>query len=105
MLLMIVFGANMHEKATKKFVHGITIKLHHDRYHFAGLADGPNGETDIAGHKWLRIDKYRYLGRHNNTGPFGASNFWSSDAADGALLYAVEARTDKWTEKKRYRIT
>lgn len=112
-LLMVAFGANAHEKAEKEFVHGITIKLHHDRYyygryyydhydryHFAGPADGENGETDIAGHSWQRIGKNRYQGKHHNTGPFGAPSWWSSDAGDGALIYVVEARIDKWTEKK-----
>ncbi len=99
-LLIVTFGANAHEKAAQEFVHGITIKLHHDRYHFAGPADGENGETDIPGHTWRRIGKNRYQGKHHNTGPFGAPNWWSSDAGDGALIYVVEARIDKWTEKK-----
>ncbi len=89
-----------HEKPPKEFVHGITIKLGHDLYHFSGPPDGPNGESDVPGHKWLKVGKNRFLGKHFNTGPFGAPNFWSSDAGDGALLYVMDAVIDKWSEVK-----
>lgn len=102
-LFMVAFGVNAHQQPPKEFVHGITIKIHHDRYHFAGPPDGVNGATDVPGHAWLRIGKNRYLGKHFNTGPFGAPNFWSSDAGDGELLYVMEAVIDKWTEKKAMR--
>ncbi len=100
MLVAVVFGVNAHEKPAKEFVHGIEIKLDDQTYFFAGPPDGPNGATDVPGHQWLRIGKYRLIGKHYNTGPFGVPNFWSSDAGDGALLYVMDAVIDKWTETK-----
>lgn len=91
-------NTHAHEKPSQEFIHGITIKLHHGRYYFAGPPDGPNGESDIPGHSWRRIGKNRLLGKHANTGPFGAANWWSSDAGDGALLYGVETVIDNWSE-------
>jgi len=104
MLLIIMatltFGANAHEKPAKEFIHGITIKIDHHRYYFAGPPDGVNGASDVPGHTWLRVGKNRYLGKHFNTGPFGTPSYWSSDAGDGALLYAMEAIIDTWSETK-----
>lgn len=102
MLPIVSFSTNTyaHEKSSREFIHGITIKLHHGRYYFAGPPDGPNGESDVPGHSWLKIGKNRFLGKHVNTGPFGAESFWSSDAGDGALLYAMETVIDHWTEAK-----
>lgn len=95
MLLMFTLGtANAHEK---QFVHGISIILDQQRYHFAGPPDGENGATDVPGHKWVRIGKKRLIGKHYNTGPFGAANWWSSDAGDGELLYIMDAVIDKWS--------
>ncbi len=99
-LVMAVFSANVHATPSNEFIHGITIKLHNERYYFAGPPDGANGESDVPGHKWLRVGKHRFLGKHFNTGPFGSPNFYSSDAGDGALLYTMEAIIDKWTETK-----
>jgi len=100
MLITVTFGVNAHEEPSNEFIHGITIELHHDRYYFAGPPDGINGASDVPGHKWLRVGEYRLLGKHFNTGPFGAPSYWSSDAGDGALLYVMEAIIDKWTEVK-----
>ena len=36
-------------------------------------------------------------GKHYNTGPFGMSKWWSSDADDGELLYVVHGIIDVWT--------
>ncbi|VAW86889.1 hypothetical protein MNBD_GAMMA17-768 [hydrothermal vent metagenome] len=98
--MIVAFGVNAHEKPPKEFVHGIEIKLHGQSYYFAGPPDGENGATDVPGHEWLRVGKHRLIGKHYNTGPFGAPNFWSSDAGDGALLYIMDAVIDRWTEKK-----
>jgi hypothetical protein len=38
--------------------------------------------------------------QHYNTGPFGQSRWWSSDAPDGARLYTVHAIIDTWTPEK-----
>ncbi len=101
LLIMFTFGtANAHEKYSKEFVHGITIKLGHHSYHFAGPPDGLDGASDVPGHQWVRIGKKRLIGKHYNTGPFGAPNWWSSDAGDGELLYIMDAIIDKWSEIK-----
>jgi len=69
-------------------------------YHFAGPPDGVNGATDIPGHEWVQKETNRFLGRHLNTGPFGAPDFWSSDAGNNQILYNVEAIIDGWSEVK-----
>lgn len=69
-------------------------------YYFAGAPDGPDGAFDIPGHSWVRSGKARVKGRHVNTGPFGASNWWSSVAGDGELLYMVDGIIDTWTAEK-----
>ena len=40
------------------------------------------------------------VGKHYNTGPFGAPKWWSSDAPDGEYLYKVHAIIDTWTLEK-----
>ncbi|MCF6325120.1 MAG: hypothetical protein L3J89_12495 [Gammaproteobacteria bacterium] len=102
MFIMFAFGgiANAHQKPQKEFVHGITIKLGHHSYYFAGAPDGKNGATDVPGHQWVRIGKHHLIGKHYNTGPFGAPDWWSSDAGDGELLYIMDAIIDKWSEIK-----
>ena len=82
------------------FIHGIVIPVDGEDYYFAGAPDGPNGEYDIPGHYWVILDKNRLAGKHYNTGPFGAEKWWSSDAADGELLYDVDAIIDTWSETK-----
>lgn len=42
----------------------------------------------------------KLVGKHYNTGPFGASKWWSSDAPDGELLYIVHVIIDEWTPEK-----
>lgn len=37
------------------------------------------------------------VGKHYNTGPFGAPSWWSSDAPDGGLLYIVHAIIAPWS--------
>ena len=81
-------------------VHGITIQVDGEDYYLSGPADGPNGENDIPGHEWRLEGSNKLLGNHYNTGPNGASKWWSSDAKDGALLYRVEAVIDQWTPDK-----
>lgn len=83
-----------------KFVHGIVLKVDGKRYYLAGAPDGPNGEFDIPGHSWVRLSKNKIIGKHYNTGPFGAPQWWSSDAEDGALLYTVAGVIDNWSMVK-----
>jgi len=96
-LLTPSFGAN------KGFVHGIVITVDDTDYYLAGAPDGPNGETDIPGHYWVQAGPNQLVGKHYNTGPFGAPDWWSSDAGDGELLYMVHAIIDIWSEEKAER--
>ena len=82
------------------FVHGIIIPVDGNEYYMAGAPDGPGGEFDIPGHYWVLAGKNKLVGKHYNTGPFGAPQFWSSDAPDGELLYIVHAIIDTWSEEK-----
>lgn len=84
-------------KAGKGFVHGIVVELDGEDYYFAGPPDGPNGERDVPGHYWRKAGKDKVNGKHFNTGPFGAPNWWSSDADDGDYLYIVHGKIDIWT--------
>ena len=82
------------------FVHGIVIDIDGDMYYFAGAPDGQDGAIDVPGHYWVQAGKNRVVGKHYNTGPFGASNWWSSDAEDGAYLYMVNGIIDTWSPEK-----
>lgn len=82
------------------FVHGIVINVDGTDYNLAGAPDGPDGATDIPGHYWVQAGPRQLVGKHYNTGPFGAESWWSSDAGDGELLYIVHAVIDEWTEAK-----
>ena len=100
MLLITSVNIQAAEKIEADFVHGITIKVDGKDYQLAGTADGPNGATDIPGHAWVVTDKNELIGKHFNTGPFGANNFWSSTAADGELLYVITGIIDEWSKTK-----
>ncbi|KDR96674.1 selenium-binding protein 1 [Peptoclostridium litorale DSM 5388] len=84
----------------KGFVHGIVVEVDGEEYYLDGAPDGPNGETDVPGHYWVIAGKKQLVGKHYNTGPFGAPQWWSSDAPDGELLYIVHGIIDTWTEEK-----
>lgn len=84
----------------KGFVHGIIVNVDGDDYYLAGAPDGPGGATDIPGHYWVIAGPGQIVGKHYNTGPFGAPQWWSSDALDGQLLYVVHGIIDMWTEEK-----
>ena len=89
--------------ARKGFVHGIVINVEGEDYYLAGAPDGPGGATDIPGHYWVMAGPNQLVGKHYNTGPFGAAQWWSSDAPDGELLYIVHAIIDIWAEEKAER--
>lgn len=89
--------AEVQFKSGNGFVHGIIIELDGEDYYFAGPPDGQNGENDVPGHYWRKAGKNKVNGKHFNTGPFGASKWWSSDANDGAYLYFVHGIIDIWT--------
>ncbi len=79
------------------FERGIVIEVDGVDYYLAGAPDGPGGSVDIPGHAWVQAGPRQLVGKHYNTGPFGAPNWWSSDAPDGALLYVVHGVIDTWT--------
>lgn len=86
---------------TKKgFVHGAVINIDGEDYYFAGAPDGPDGAVDVPGHSWIQAGKNQIVGKHYNTGPFGAPKWWSSDAPDGEYLYKVHGIIDTWSEEK-----
>lgn len=84
----------------KGFIHGIVVDVDGMNYYLAGPADGTNGERDVPGHSWVKAGKNKLVGKHYNTGPFGMSQWWSSDAPDGELLFKVDAIIDEWTHEK-----
>jgi selenium-binding protein 1 len=88
------------EKANRGFVHGLVVDIDGEGYYFAGAPDGMDGAIDVPGHSWVQTGPDRVVGKHYNTGPFGMSNWWSSDAADGALLYNVHGIIDTWSVEK-----
>ena len=82
------------------FVHGIVIEVDGEDYYLAGAPDGLGGAFDIPGHYWVQAGPNQLVGKHYNTGPFGAAQWWSSDAPDGELLYIVHAIIDTWSPEK-----
>jgi hypothetical protein len=86
--------------ANGAFVHGIVVNLDGDDYYMAGAPDGPGGAFDIPGHYWVQAGPKKFVGKHYNTGPFGAAQWWSNDAPDGELLYVVKGIIDTWSLAK-----
>ena len=76
---------------------GLSIDIDGDAYYLAGPVVGQNGETEVPGHEWVQIATNSLVGRHLNSGPGNAPQWWSSDAEDGALLFTVEAVIDAWS--------
>ncbi len=76
------------------------ITIDGEDYYWAGAPDGPNGETDVPGHAWRQAGPNKFVAKHYNTGPFGAPQWWSSDAPDGELLYMAQVILDEWTAEK-----
>ena len=86
--------------SAKGFVHGIVINVDGEYYYLAGAPDGPGGAIDVPGHYWVRAGRNKLVGKHYNTGPFGAPQWWSSDAPVGELLYMAHVIIDGWTAEK-----
>jgi hypothetical protein len=80
------------------FTHGPVINVDGEKYYMAGAPVGSDGATDIPGHYWRQAGPNQVVGKHYNTGPWGASQWWSSNAPDGELLYIVHGIIDEWTE-------
>jgi hypothetical protein len=82
------------------FTHAPVIDVDGVDYFMAGAPDGPDGATDIPGHEWVQAGPNQLVGKHFNTGPFGASQWWTSDAPDGEYLYKVHGIIDTWSPEK-----
>jgi hypothetical protein len=98
--ILILLLALAGQVAADAFAHGIVINLDGEDYYLAGAPDGPDGATDIPGHYWSFAGPRQLVGKHYNEGPFGAPQWWSSDAPDGELLYIVHAVIDTWSAEK-----
>ncbi len=85
------------------FTHAPVIDVDGEDYYLAGAPDGPDGAIDIPGHYWVQAGPRALAGKHYNTGPFGAPQWWSSNAPDGELLYVVHGVIDTWSEEKAQR--
>ncbi len=83
-----------------QYTPGIKIAIDGKYYFLAGAPAGTIGGTDIPGHAWVITGDTELKGVHFNTGPKGMASWWSSDAADGALLYIVNAKIDTWSAEK-----
>ncbi len=92
--------ASIPSMSKKGFVHAPIINVAGEEYYMAGIPDGPEGATDIPGHYWNQAGSKNLVGKHYNTGPFGAPQWWSSDAPDGELLYIVHGIIDTWSPEK-----
>lgn len=101
-VVFLTIGSVQAHKWDKPFVPGIVVEVghHKHKYYLSGAPDGPNGEQNIPGHEWVQVSSNTLIGKHYNTGPFGSSNFWSTDAPDGALLWTMIGKIDRWTEAK-----
>ena len=82
------------------FEHAIMLTVDGESYYLAGAPDGPNGATDIPGHYWNQAGPSQLVGKHYNTGPFGALQWWTSDVPNGGLLYIVHGIIDTWDMEK-----
>jgi selenium-binding protein 1 len=85
------------------FTRGIVINVDGVDYYLAGPPDAPGGARDVPGHYWVQAGPNKIVGKHYNTGPFGAPQWWSSDAPDGELLFKVDGIIDSWTPEKAER--
>ncbi len=83
--------------STSGFERGVVLTVDGVDYWLAGPPDGPGGARDVPGHWWVVAGPRQLVGKHYNTGPFGAPSWWSSDAPDGELLYMVHGVIDVWT--------
>jgi len=97
-LLLAVF--TVAQVSAQGFVHGPVIVIDGDDYYMAGVPDAPGGITDIPGHYWVQAGPNQVVGKHYNTGPFGAPQWWSSDAPDGSLLFTIHGIIDTWSPEK-----
>jgi len=104
--LMVISGLSMANGLAETennnfFQEGIVLNIDGEDYYLDGppIAEGEEA-LDVPGHEWVVTGSDRIVGKHYNTGPFGAEQWWSSDAPDGELLYMVKGIIDEWSEEK-----
>lgn len=85
-------------KNPKAFTYGIVVHVDGEGYYFAGppIEEGAEA-TDVPGHTWVQARPYHVVGRHYNTGPFGASSWWAPYEPNGVLLYIVHGIIAPWS--------
>jgi hypothetical protein len=88
--------------SAKGFERGVVVLVENgEEYYFAGEPVGDG--WDIPGHSWVKAGKNQWVGKHVNKGPQVPNPpwpYWSSDAADGELLYIVHGIIDTWSMEK-----
>jgi selenium-binding protein 1 len=95
--ILFLFGTSVYAGG---FQHNIVLNLDGMDYYLDGPPDGPSGEKDIPGHYWKQAGPNQLVGKHYNSGPFGAASWWATGEEDGALLYIVHGIIDTWSEEK-----
>lgn len=98
--LLFLLALSVASVSANGFVRGIVVTVDGVDYYLAGAPDAPGGAIDIPGHAWVQAGPNQLVGKHYNTGPFSAPNWWSSDAPDGELLFMVHGVIDTWSEQK-----
>ena len=96
-LTLLVAMFTVAQVSAKGFVNAPVIMVDREEYYLAGAPDGLDGATDIPGHEWVQAGPTQLSGKHYNTGPFGAPQWWSSDTPNGRLLYTVHGIIDAWS--------
>jgi selenium-binding protein 1 len=95
------YEPNNGKSSGKGFTYGFKIMLDGEYYYLAGPPiSQASSVRDVPGHYWVKAGNNRIIGKHFNTGPFGASSWWSSDAGDGAYLFKVDGIIDTWSMMK-----
>jgi hypothetical protein len=95
-LALTVSAAPYWDMNPKGFEHGLAVNIEGTDYYFLGPGS-IEGEIDVPGHTWRQTGPYRVVGRHYNVGPWfmpSGTQWWSSDADYGALLYKVDGLID-----------
>ena len=100
MVVMVLLILTVGIASAEGFTHAPVIDVDGVDYYMAGAPDGLGGATDIPGHEWVQAGPNQLVGKHFNTGPFGAPQWWTSDAPNDAYLFTVHGIIDTWSPEK-----